>query len=69
MKYVVRRAVASVVLTPLVACGWVFVYASLILIGGEPSSTIGEVFTNGMWLGAGLSVWFVADAIVKVVKK
>ena len=69
MKFVIRRAVAGVVITPLVACGWVAVYASLILIGGEPSSTIGEVFTNGLWLGVMLSVWFVADAIGKLVRK
>lgn len=62
MKFVIRRAVASVVLTPLVAVGWVFVYAGLIALGGEPSSTIGEVFVNGLWLGGIVSVMFVADA-------
>ena len=62
MKFVIRRAVASVVLTPLVAVGWVFVYASLILIGGEPTATIGEVFITGLWLGGAVSVMFVADA-------
>ena len=62
MKFVIRRAVASIVLTPLVACGWVFIYASLILIGGEPTSTIGEVFITGLWFGVAVSVMFVADA-------
>lgn len=62
MKFVIRRAVASVVLTPLVACGWVLFYALLVGAGAEPTSTIGEVFITGLWLGGIVSVMFVADA-------
>lgn len=69
MKFVIRRAVAGVVITPLVACGWVFAYASLILIGGEPSASVGEVFTSGLWLGGLLSVLFVGNSIWKLVRK
>lgn len=58
MKYVIRRLIAGVVLIPLVAVAYTALYAYLILIGGEPTSTIQEVFYNGLGMGVIVGLLF-----------
>lgn len=58
MKFYIRRAVAGVIAVPVVASAWVAVYFMLLVIGGEPSQTIGETFQNGLLIGWVLAVAF-----------
>lgn len=69
MKYVFRRAVLGVVLVPLVAVAWVFIYAVLVGLGAEPQSSPREVFNDGLFVGVVLELFFVGDAVLKVVRK
>jgi hypothetical protein len=66
MKYVIRRAVAGVVITPLVAVAWVVFYAGLVGFGFEPTASVGEVFTNGIVAGVFISLAFVFGAVAKL---
>lgn len=68
MKFVVRRAVASVVITPAVAGLYFYLYAGLVAVATEPAPP-SEVWSNGLVLGLMVSVWFVADEIAKLVRK
>lgn len=61
-KYVFRRAVAGVVITPLVALGWLVFYALLVGAGAEPTSTASEVWSNGLVLGVVVSLVFALTA-------
>lgn len=56
MKYAIRRLLLAPVVTPAVALAYTALYAYLILIGGEPSSSVSEVFANGLVMGAIASV-------------
>lgn len=59
-KFVIRRAAAGVVITPLVAVGWWLVNALLIVAGASPSASSQETFSNGLFLGlvvSGLFIW------------
>ena len=69
MKFVIRRAVAGVVITPLVAGLWFAIVVDLILLGAEPNATALEVWNTGLGFGVAVSVWFVAGAIWKLVRK
>lgn len=51
MKYVMRRLLLAPIVTPLVALAYTALYAYLILIGGEPQSSVSEVFSNGLVMG------------------
>lgn len=51
MKYVMRRLLAGVILTPIVALAYSALYAYLVLIGGEPTSSPSEVFATGIGIG------------------
>jgi len=62
MKYVFRRLLAGVVITPLVALLWVFGIALLIGAGAEPHASIGQVWVDGLWLGAFVSLAFAISA-------
>lgn len=66
MKYVVRRAVAGVVITPLVACAWVLFYGSLVGLGFEATALPVGVFLDGLGFGVIVSACFVADAYYKL---
>ena len=68
MKYAFRRLVAGVVITPLVAVVYLFVYAGLVGLGAEPTASASEVWTNGLWLGAFVSLAFAGSALVKAGK-
>ena len=43
---------------PVVAVAWTAVYFMLLVIGGEPSQTIGETYNNGLLIGFVLAVAF-----------
>ena len=62
MKYVFRRLLVGIVITPLVALGWVFGIVLLIGAGAEPHASVGEVWTHGLWLGAFVSLAFAISA-------
>lgn len=62
-KYVFRRALVGVVITPLVAFTYLVGYATLVGAGAEPTSTPSEVWNNGLMIGVIISVWFALDAI------
>ncbi len=58
MKFYIRRAVAGIVSVPFVAGAWCFIYLAFIVIGGEPSQTIDETFSNGLLIGSIVAVMF-----------
>lgn len=62
-KYVARRLVAGVVVTPLVAGIYFVLYLDLMLLGAKATGTPSQVFTDGLLIGAIVSVWFALDAI------
>jgi hypothetical protein len=57
-KYVFRRLLVGVVITPLVALGWLVGMALLIGAGAEPHATASEIWLHGLWLGGAVSVAF-----------
>ena len=61
-KYVIRRLMVGVVITPLVALVWLVGIAVLIGLGAEPTASASQVWTDGLWLGGVVSVWFALDA-------
>jgi hypothetical protein len=61
-KYVIRRAVAGIVITPLVALVWLIGIAVLIGMGAEPTASAGQVWLDGLWLGVAVSVVFAGSA-------
>jgi hypothetical protein len=61
-KYVIRRAVVGIVITPLVALVWLFGIALLIGAGAEPTATANQVWLDGLWLGVAVSVVFAGSA-------
>ena len=65
MKFYIRRAILGIIATPLVAVAWCALYALLILLGGEPSQTVGDTFANGLLLGSVLAVLFTFAPQVK----
>lgn len=58
MKFVIRRAVASIVLVPAVAVLYVVACAVLIGAGAGASFTVGEAWNNGLLFGVLVAVWF-----------
>jgi len=61
-KYVIRRLVAGIIITPLVALVWLFGIALLIGAGAEPTATANQVWLDGLWLGVAVSVVFAGSA-------
>jgi len=58
MKYVIRRAIASVVLSPVVVIAYVIFYAVLVGLGAQPGNNVEEVVANGWLLAFGVGVAF-----------
>lgn len=56
MKYFVRRFILGVISIPFVAGAYVFLYLSLLLLGAEPTATMEEVFSNGLFIGSTLAI-------------
>jgi hypothetical protein len=61
-KYVIRRAVLGIVITPLVALCWLIGIALLIGMGAEPTASATQVWEDGLWLGAFVSLAFALNA-------
>ncbi len=57
-KYVFRRLLAGIVITPLFALAYLVGYALLVGAGAGASSGASEVWANGLWMGALASVMF-----------
>jgi hypothetical protein len=69
MKFVIRRAVAGVVITPLVASAWFLIVVLMIGLGAEPNATPLEVWNTGLVGGVFVSLLFVGNAVWKLVRK
>lgn len=65
MKFVIRRLIAGVILTPMVALAYTAIYAYLVLIGGTPTSSVGEVITTGLVIGLVLATLLQIPTLVK----
>lgn len=62
-KYVIRRALAGILITPMVAGGWVLFYGLLVANGAGQAHTINEVWSIGLVLGVMVSLVFAGSAI------
>jgi hypothetical protein len=62
-KYVFRRLLVGIVITPLVALAYLIGYALLIGAGAGAGSNASEVWANGLILGAMVSLVFALSAI------
>lgn len=58
MKFYIRRAIAGVILSPVVAFAYVVVCAILIGAGAGASFTVREAWGNGFVLGGIVAVLF-----------
>jgi hypothetical protein len=58
MKYVIRRAVASVILSPLVVLTYGIFYAVLVGLGAQSSNNVEGVVANGWLIAFGVGVVF-----------
>jgi len=58
MKYVIRRAVASVILSPLVVLAYGIFYAVLVGFGAQPGTDVEGVVANGWLIAFGVGVAF-----------
>ena len=56
MKYAIRRALLGVISIPLVAGGYTFFYLSLLILGAEPTSSLTEVYGNGINIAITLAI-------------
>jgi nitrate reductase NapE component len=72
MKFVIRRAVAGLLLVPVVAVAYVAGYAVLVGLGAEATTDLAGAFSTGLFFGAIVAVGFafatqLDKAITKVV--
>lgn len=51
IKFVIRRALAGIVIVPATALIYTIGYAMLVGLGGTPTASVGEVWGNGLMLG------------------
>lgn len=58
MKFYIRRAVAGIVLSPVVAFAYVVGYAILVGAGAGATSTVSQAWGNGLVLGGIVAVLF-----------
>lgn len=63
MKYVIRRALAGIVIVPAIAVAWVMLHAGLIALGAGQAVSASEAFIHGLVLGVFIELLFVADGI------
>jgi hypothetical protein len=61
---IVRRLLASVVITPAIAGVYVLIYTLLVAYGAEPTDTALGVALNGLWFGAVASLAFALAPLV-----
>jgi hypothetical protein len=62
-KYVFRRLLVGIVITPLVALSWCVLYVGLVAFGAGQVHTISEVWSNGLVMGLMVSLVFAVSAI------
>jgi hypothetical protein len=65
MKFAIRRAVLGVIIIPVVAFAWVVFYALLVGAGAEPTSSVSEVWNDGLWLGGVVTIIFSLEAVIR----
>jgi hypothetical protein len=58
MKYVIRRAIVSVILSPAVVFAYVIFYAVLVGLGAQPGNDVEGVVANGWLIALGVGVVF-----------
>jgi hypothetical protein len=58
MKYVIRRAILSVILSPAVVFAYVIFYAVLVGLGAQPGTNVEGAIANGWLLAFGVGVAF-----------
>lgn len=51
IKFVIRRAIAGIVIVPATAGIYFVGYAMLVGLGATPTATASEVWNNGLWIG------------------
>lgn len=56
MKYIIRRAVLGAVAVPFIAGAYTLGYAGLVGLGGQPTATVSEVWSNGLMFGIVVAV-------------
>jgi hypothetical protein len=62
-KYVFRRLLAGIVITPLVALTYLVIYIGLVVMGAGQTSSVSEVWSNGLVFGLMVSLVFAVSAI------
>ena len=58
MKYIIRRFVLAVILSPVVASAYFLFYAGLVGLGAQPTNTAEGVWANGWMLAIVLGLGF-----------
>jgi hypothetical protein len=58
MKFYIRRAIAGVIATPLIAGAYFVGYALLVGAGADPTNTPAGVWANGLMIGTIVAVMF-----------
>jgi len=56
LKYIIRRAIAGIVIVPATAVIYFVGYAMLVGAGATATSTAQEVWNNGLFLGVYLTI-------------
>lgn len=59
MKFVIRRALVSIALSPAIAGAYVLGYATLVGLGAQPTTDLGGAWANGWLLAFAVSVVFI----------
>ena len=62
-KYVFRRLLAGIVITPRVALTYLVIYIGLVVMGAGQTSSVSEVWSNGLVFGLMVSLVFAVSAI------
>lgn len=57
MKYLIRRAVLGALAVPFIAGAYTVGYAGLVGLGGQPTASVSEVWSNGITIGIVLAVF------------
>jgi hypothetical protein len=61
---VVRRLLAGIVITPVIAIAYVLGYGLLVAYGATQSSTMNEIISNGILIGGMFSLAFALAPIL-----
>lgn len=70
MKYIIRRAIVGALAIPFIAGIYTVAYAGLVVLGGQPTATVSEVWSNGLMFGiASAVVLTFAPQLMRTVEK